>query len=362
MTRGQNSVDLAIAWVDAATRRLAMEEVALADAAGRVLAADLRAPRPIPFCDRAAVDGFAVAAQQSLGAGLYNPLDLPAIAVAAGDILPEEADAVVPLALGQHEKGDRVILIEAVAPGDNVDPAGAVAIAEALLISAGTRLEARHIGLIAAAGLVHAAVIRQPRVQLAVAGAVPLGGADDVDGPMLRAAIARDGGLAIAASPVEAFAAAGADIVLIVGGTGFGRNDRSAELLAKAGAIELHGLALSPGETAGFGRTVAGVPVLLLPGTPAACLWSYELFAGRAIRRLGGRDDRLPYRRRTMKTARKIVSSLGLTEICAIRRRPDGLRRADRLVWRNRAGRGCRRGWLRHRARGERRLPARDRR
>ncbi len=324
MTRGRSPVDLAIAWVDAATHSLESEEAALEEAAGRVLAADLRAPRPIPLCDLAAIDGFAVAAQQSLGAGVYNPLDLPAVAVAAGDILPEEADAVVPLAPGQCEKAGRVTLVEAIAAGDNVDRAGAVAVADALLVSAGTLLGPRHIGLIAAAGLAFVPVVRRPQVRLVLAGAIPPGGRDDIDGPMLRAAIARDGGLVVAASPADAFAAA-ADIVLIVGGTGFGRNDRAAELLADAGEIEIHGLALSPGETAGFGRTLSGMPVLLVPGTPAACLWSYELFAGRAIRRLGGRDHRLPYRCRAMTTARKIVSALGLTEICAIRRRPDGL-------------------------------------
>ena len=57
---------------------------------------------------------------------------------------------------------------------------------------------------------------------------------------------------------------------------------------------------------------------MLLPGTPAACLWSYELFAGRAIRRLGGRDPGLPYRSREMTVGRKIVSAIGMTEICPV--------------------------------------------
>jgi hypothetical protein len=47
-------------------------------------------------------------------------------------------------------------------------------------------------------------------------------------------------------------------------------------------------------------------------------LWSYELFAGRAIRLLGGRDPGLPFRSRSMITARKIVSSIGMTEICPV--------------------------------------------
>jgi molybdopterin molybdotransferase len=78
-------------------------------------------------------------------------------------------------------------------------------------------------------------------------------------------------------------------------------------------------MALRPGETAGLGRTASGVPVVLLPGAPAACLWSYELFAGRAIRRLGGRGAEFPYRSREMITARKIVSAIGVTEICPVR-------------------------------------------
>ncbi len=98
------------------------------------------------------------------------------------------------------------------------------------------------------------------------------------------------------ASFAEAFAGAGADIILVVGGTGLGHQDKSAAALVAAGTLDIHGVALVPGETAGFGRTATGVPVQLLPGTPSACLWSYELFAGRAIRRLGGRDPALPYR------------------------------------------------------------------
>src|ERR1700736_4366724 len=112
---------------------------------------------------------------------------------------------------------------------------------------------------------------------------------------------------------------AGVDIVLVIGGTGPGSDDHSAAALAGAGELAIHGVTLRPGETTGLGRTGSGVPVVLLPGAPAACLWSYELFAGRAILRLGGRDPELPYRSRDMITARKIVSATGMTEICPVR-------------------------------------------
>jgi len=111
----------------------------------------------------------------------------------------------------------------------------------------------------------------------------------------------------------------GADVAFVLGGTGPGRDDHSAAALGEAGELAIHGVALLPGETTGLGRIGRNMPVVLLPGPPAACLWSYELFAGRAIRRLGGRGADLPYRSREIITARKIVSSLGMTEICPVR-------------------------------------------
>jgi molybdopterin molybdotransferase len=149
---GRSSVEPTLAWVDAATHRLETEDAPLREALGRVLGENARAARPIPPCDSAALDGFAVRAHESFGASSYNPLGLPSIAVASGDALPEGTDAVVPLEHGQSDGADRVVVVEAVAPGDNVDRQGAVAVAGAMLMPAGTRLAAHHIGLLAAAG------------------------------------------------------------------------------------------------------------------------------------------------------------------------------------------------------------------
>ena len=86
--RGYVSLQTAIAWIDAATPCLPTEQVLLCDAPGRVLSEDVRAGSTLPPCDRAALDGFAVRAQESVGAGAYNPLSLPARTVAAGEALP----------------------------------------------------------------------------------------------------------------------------------------------------------------------------------------------------------------------------------------------------------------------------------
>jgi molybdopterin molybdotransferase len=322
-----HSVDAAIACVDATVHHLDTEDTPLRTARGRVLTEDMRAIRAIPTSDRAALDGFAVQAIASLGASAYNPVRLPLIAVAAGEALPEGTDAVVPLEFADPDGRTCIEIVEAVAAGDNVEHQGAGASIGATLVPAGTQLAARHIGLLTIAGLSGVPVVRRPRVRILLAKPAKAGAWEDSNGPMIRAAVERDGGVVGECVEVErdlmpiraALVEAGVDIVLVIGGTGPGIDDHSAAALADAGELAIHGVALRPGETAGLGRTVSGVPVVLLPGAPAACLWSYELFAGRAIRRLGGRGPELPYRSREMITARKIVSTIGMTEICPVR-------------------------------------------
>jgi molybdopterin molybdotransferase len=318
-------LDAAMGLVDAAVRSLDAEQVPLAEAGGRILAEDIRAPVPIPTDDRAALDGFAVRAEASLGAGAYNPVALPLVAVAAGDAMPPGADAVIPLAAAEPNGPDRIAVVEPLATGTHLERRGAVAAAGALIAAAGARLAVRHVGLIAAAGFEAVPMVRRPRVAMVLIGPKTPPLTADSNNPMLQIAVDRDGGVIAEVATVprlraclaSALSEAAGDIVLVVGGTGPGPDDNAGAALGEIGEIIFHGVALCPGETTGFGHT-AGVPVMLLPGTPAACLWSYELLAGRAIRRLAGRDPALPYRSRAVTVARKIVSAIGVTEICPI--------------------------------------------
>jgi molybdopterin molybdotransferase len=325
--RAHHSLDAAIAWVSATAGSLDREDVPLPTARGRVLAEAVHASGPIPGNNRAALDGFAVQASASLGASSYNPIRLPLIGVAAGDALPAGSDAVVPLEPAEPDDQACIEVVEAVAAGDNVEQQGAVATIGATLVPPGTKLEARHIGLLGVAGLSGVSVVRRPRVRILIAKPTKAGASEDSNGPMIRVAVERDGGIIGACVTVErdqmairaALLETSADIALVIGGTGRGSDDHAGAALAGAGELAIHGVALRPGETAGLGRTVSGVPVVLLPGAPVSCLWAYELFAGRAIRCLGGRAGELPYRSRETVTARKIVSSLGMTEIRPVR-------------------------------------------
>jgi molybdopterin molybdotransferase len=344
-----------VAWIDGWAAPLAAAEVALGEAAGHVLACDVEAPLDLPPFDRVACDGFALRADETVGASAYNPLSFTlgpasggvfsgrAVAVASGDPLPAGADAVVRLEHATPEPAGAVAVIGPVFAGSGVEGRGSHAARGTVLLASGRRLEPSGIGVLAAAGVECVSVVGRPRVcclQLAshaieAGRALAAGEIYDADGPLLAALVQRDGGVVVCRRRVgrskdalqeglrHALESAGADMVLVAGGTGPGTDDHAAAALSEVGALAVYGLALRPGETAGAGRG-AGKPVFLLPGSPADCLWAYELLAGRAIRRMAGRGPELPFAVETLRIARKVVSEVGTMDVCPVRRTAGG--------------------------------------
>jgi molybdopterin molybdotransferase len=329
----------ATAWVDAHAAALGAEAVEVDAAAGRVLRAALHAPADLPATDRAGEDGHAVRSRDTVGAGAYHPLPLAlqapgapvgpvtAARVVAGAPLPPGADAVVPFGAA-HEDGASLEVVVAIAEGAGVERRGQDLRAGAALLEAGRVLRAEDAALLACLGVPHVDVVRRPRVRLVIAGAKrgPTAPAPpDAAAPLLAALVARDGGAVaelVAGDDRSALAAAmaapGVDAVLVAGRTGTGPDDVAPLALGDAGDLALHGVALRPGGSAGLGR-VGGVPVLLLPGDPLAGLCVYELLGGRLIRRLGGRAARLPHATCDVEVGRKIVSAVGVVDLCRVR-------------------------------------------
>src|SRR5262249_40374883 len=100
-----------------------------------------------------------------------------------------------------------------------------------------------------------------------------------------------------------------------------GRGDGSVKALAQAGSVEVHGIAISPGETAAFGMA-NGKPVVLLPGRFDAATTAWLTFGSGLLARLrGGHDDE---RGTGVTLAGKVASTVGLTELVLVRRAPDG--------------------------------------
>jgi molybdopterin molybdotransferase len=337
-----------LAWVDGQARSLPAEHIRVADALGRVFAHDVTTAVDLPAFDRATTDGLAVRADETVGASVYNPLpvrtvmghdDLPPAAgllVNAGDRLPRGADAVLTRDQVADAGDGACSILEPVVTGAYVERSGSQAIRGSRLAQAGHKVRPADIGLLVAAGIGQVPVVRRPRVRCVLAGRdvieagtpLPLGAVYDANGPLLASLVIRDGGLVADQRRVdrsiagigEAIVSSGTDIILVAGGSGAGADDHAAAALAEAGTVAVHGVALRPGDTVGMGLTTSGVLVFLLPGTPVACLWAYELLTGRAIRQLGRLDPSLPFPSRIMTTGRKIVSEVGMTEVCPVRR------------------------------------------
>jgi molybdopterin molybdotransferase len=327
----------AIEWIDRHAIRCACEHVSLDSAAGRVLADAFVSSVDIPPAVTAVTNGYALRSADTVGAGSYNPLPFrlqeadralkpfSAALVSSGDRLPAGADAVAPFDMARAV-AETIELIGTVTPNEGVSLRGQEAKAGTPLIDGASLLRPASLGLLAAPGLASVPVVRRPRVRLILAGAKHEGERSDANGPMLRALIVRDGG-AIESSATgvcapselaESIARPGADAILVCGRTGTGQDDVAPLALRESGALDIHGIALRPGESTGMG-SAGGIPVILLPGSPLHCLCAYDLFAGRLIRLLGGRESRLPYRTRLAQVGRKIVSSIGDVELCLVR-------------------------------------------
>ena len=337
-----------LAWIDGQVRSLPAEDIRVAHALGRVLADDVTTEVDLPAFDRAAVNGLAVRADETVGASGYSPLsfrtvadhdDLPQAAgalVHAGDRLPHGADAVAPLDQLADAGDGACSILEPIVTGAYVERSGSQAIRGSRLAEAGHKVRPADIGLLVAAGIGQVPVVRRPRARCLLAGRdvievgtpLPPGAVYDANGPLLASLITRDGGLVADERRVDrsiaaigkAIVSSDADIILVAGGSGTGADDHAFAALAETGMVAVHGVALRPGDTVGMGLTTSGVLVFLLPGTPVACLWAYELLTGRAIRQLGRLDPSLPFPSRMMTTGRKIVSEIGMTEVCPVQR------------------------------------------
>jgi molybdopterin molybdotransferase len=324
------------------------EEVDLHQAAGRVLAADVTAPMAVPPFDRAAMDGYALSGCETFGAGPYNPLDLEVVGVSlpgrpfdghlrpgqavrimTGAPLPDGADAVLPAedAEETREGGvSRLHITDAVPPGRHVGRRGEDVSAGDLVLHAGRVLRPQDVAVLASLGASPIEVIRQPTVAVLITGdeLLPCGSRSegyrivDSNSVMLEALIRRDHGLPQVAPLIpdrreavrEAVLGAVADVVLISGGSSVGQEDHAPRVLAEVGQLSVHGVALRPASPTGLGF-VGERPVFLLPGNPVSCLCAYDLFAGPALRRLGGRSMDLPYRNARLPLERKIASAVG---------------------------------------------------
>jgi molybdopterin molybdotransferase len=294
-----------------AIKPLEAEAIVVGQAASRVLARPALATRAAPPFDCSAMDGYAVRQidlpgprELVVGRTVFagddpGPALGPgeAVRIFTGAPLPSGADAVV-REESTEVRGDRVLLRHAARPGENVRRAGEDVPEGGEALPAGVRIGPRQRALLEAVGCRDLEVHRRPRIALLSTGDEVLRGrtADSngaaLAGLLLEAGVAvRRGAVADDAAEIRAAlgeAAASADAVITIGGVSVGQKDLVAGALQDLGAeVRVHGVPMKPGKPFLF-AFLGGKPVFGLPGSPSACLVSFEVFARPAILRLAG--------------------------------------------------------------------------
>src|SRR4051812_5472117 len=292
-------------------------EESLANALGLTLAATVTADAGHPNTAVALRDGYAVRSDATQDASSYAPAPLsPApTRVDVGEPMPAGGDAVIALDAVQV-RGTQAEALAPVAPGDGVLAASTDAAAGLQIRLSGARLRHIDVALLEALGITRV-LVRQPRMRI-----VPMGNSDIIRGAAKLIALAINGESGLAVIDDIALEAAltddGEDAIVVIGGTGSGRDDKSVRTLARVGKVEFHGIGITPGETTALGF-VGKRPVLLLPGRIDAALAGWLTVGRRMLARLAFRlIEEQPF---TAELARKVASPLGLAEVIPVRRR-----------------------------------------
>jgi molybdopterin molybdotransferase len=337
--------------------RLEGEEVALADALGRVLAQDAVAPTDLPPFDSSGMDGFAVIATDTedapvalkvIGESRAGTLARAAVThgtairVSTGAVVPDGADAVVRQELTEIEDG-AVIVNEEVDAGNDVRYAGEDIRAGETILRAGTLLGAAEIGALAAVNIARPVVVRKPRIALVSTGDelvspgpdLEPGQIRDANAPALTAATQAAGGEIAAsvrvgddrAATVAALAGAieGADIVATVGGVSVGPHDHVRPALEQLGARQVFcRVSLKPGGQVCLYVADDGTLAFALPGNPASALTAFRVLVVPAIYGMLGRDLTLHTARGVAET--DLPGTIGRTSVirCSAKMHDDG--------------------------------------
>jgi molybdopterin molybdotransferase len=331
--------------------------VAIAEALGRAPAADVVAPAQLPAFARSAVDGYAVAAAATHGAGDSLPAYMRVIgsvqmgelsgieiggdaaaAIPTGGALPGGADAV---AMVEHtaDLGDgRIEVSRPLAVGDNVIKPGDDVAEGAPIARQGHRLRPQEIGLLAAAGVTEIDVHDQPLVAIISTGdeVVPAdatpdaGQVRDANSHALSALVSELGGrpwmLGIVPDEPEQLeqscrmALERADVLVVSAGSSVGARDATSRVISRLGepGIWCHGLALKPGKPTLL-ADLGGRPAIGLPGNPVSALVVMRLIGGPVIRLVGGVLDPHPGRQRHAVLERNVPSQAGRLDVVQVR-------------------------------------------
>jgi len=305
---------------------LGEEEAVLLEANNRVLSQDIVSALDIPPFNRSTMDGYAVKAEDTVGADENKPAVLnvsgavsigeepklkvalgEAVEIVTGAVIPEGADAVVMVEDTEREDSE-LHVFTALTANENVMKKGSDIKKGAVVLRKGQVLGSSEIGVLAALGSKTVTVLKIPIVAVLSTGdevaelgkELPPGKIYDINAYSISTAVIESGGKPVyfgavpddkaALTKALQTAVASADMVITSGGVSVGPKDYTAQIVDSLGkpGIAVYGVAMKPGKplTVGF---VGEKPVFSLPGNPTSALLSFYLFARPVLQRLAGR-------------------------------------------------------------------------
>jgi molybdopterin molybdotransferase len=303
----------------------------LLETLGLPAAEDIVSPLSLPIFDNSAMDGYAVVFRDVAEATPERPVHLPvvgeiaagqtqiyamspgtAVRIMTGAPIPTGCTAIVPVE-DTDDGVAKVLIHRAPAEGQHIRRAGEDVKQGDVVLTAGERIDARRVGLLASVGIGRIQARPRPRVVVMSTGSELVEpGAQlardsiyDANSYLLAAAARQAGAIAyrVTATPddPDTFTEAlsdqlvRADVVVTSGGVSKGTHDVVKEALAQLGTVAFREVAMQPGKPQGFG--VIGddsTPIFTLPGNPVSSYVSFELFVVPALRKMMGRT---PYSR-----------------------------------------------------------------
>ena len=329
------------------------ELLPLQQANGRVLAQDVVSTTDVPPFSRAAMDGYAVRAEDTAGASRATPRVLRRIEtiytgqlpqkrvssgecaeIATGAPMPDGADAVVMVEETDIDDLGRVSVFAAAAARQNIGRQGSDIQKGQHVLRPGTLLNASRLGSIAALGVTEIAVYQKPRVAVLSTGneivdpGQPLapGQIYDINRVTVSAVVSDNGGIPVpyrtAADTIEDLQRAvdeclEQDVMVFSGGSSVGERDLILDVVAARGEMLFHGIAVKPGKPTAFGR-IEGKLFFGMPGYPTSCLSNSYMLLAPALRRLAHLPSQI-VRSFTLPLAARVVSAPGRHQFYSVR-------------------------------------------
>ena len=348
------SLEAARAFIEgAATPLRRIDRLELGEAGGRVVASDVVARTDVPPFSRAAMDGYAVRAEDTLGASRTGPKVLQrveivytgqlatrtvaagqCIEIATGAPMPAGADAVVMVEDTEQDAAGAVRIFSPASPLQHIGHQGADIRAGQTVLRVGAVLNSSRIGALAAIGLRDVEVFARPRVAILSTGnelsdpGQPLapGKIYDINRYTLSAIVREHGGIPVtypsAPDTLDELGRAlerclSEDILTVSGGSSVGERDLILDAIAARGTVLFHGIAVKPGRPTVFG-VIDGKPVFGMPGYPTSCLSNAHILLVPLLRTMAHLP---PHRLRTISVplAKPVASTKGRHQFYTVR-------------------------------------------